>query len=136
MKEKKKGGQYGPLEKTRMDKQLNIFKDVGGGSGWHCRQSLTVSSERTNKKIVRCMKIEWVGKQNLRERERERKVIKSILSMPMVMTLNESHDSFSWINEYDYYTWTGIPENCPPLLPMWDWVPLLSPLLIRAFFIF
>lgn len=37
MKEKKKGGQYGSLEETRMDKQLNIFKDVGGGSGWHCR---------------------------------------------------------------------------------------------------
>ena len=32
MKEKK-GGQYGSLEETRMDKQLNIFKDVGGGSG-------------------------------------------------------------------------------------------------------
>ena len=51
--------------------------------------------------------------------------------MSMVMTLNESYDS--WINEYDYNTCTGIPENCPPLFPMWDWVPPLSPLLIRTF---
>ena len=39
------------------------------------------------------MKIEWVRKQNLRERER--KVIKVYIAMSMVMTLNESHDSFS-----------------------------------------
>lgn len=37
------------------------------------------------------MKIEWVRKQNLRERER--KVIKVYIAMSMVMTLNESYDS-------------------------------------------
>lgn len=38
MKEKKRGGggEYGPLEKTRMDKQLNISKSLVVRVDGHC----------------------------------------------------------------------------------------------------